>query len=101
MWRIKVLNQKKIEIDWITYFLLLLKGNKVKYHKSLWQEVVSDFKPDLAHLHGTEFAHVLAFLKNCPEVKVVVSIQGLVSVYSKDKKVRYFFQQQFFFIKEY
>ena len=77
---------KKLDIDGITYFLLPLKGNNAKYHKSLeslWQEVVSNFKPDLAHLHGTEFAHGLAFLKACPEVKIVVSIQGIVSVICK------------------
>lgn len=77
---------KKLEIDGITYFLLPLKGNNAKCHKSLeplWQEVVSDFKPDLAHLHGTELAHGLAFLKACADIKVVISIQGLVSVYSR------------------
>jgi len=76
---------KKFDIDGITYFLLPLKGDKKKYHKSLeplWQEVVSDFNPDLTHLHGTEVAHGLAFLKSCPEVNVVVSIQGLISVIS-------------------
>lgn len=73
-------------IDNITYYLLPLRGKNIEYHKrleELWKQVVADFKPDIAHLHGTEYAHGLAFIKACPEVKIVVSIQGLVSVYSK------------------
>lgn len=77
---------KKFILDEITYYLLPFKGDNTKYHKeleSLWQEVVYDLKPDIAHLHGTEYGHSLAFLKGCPKVKTIVSIQGLVSVISK------------------
>ena len=40
------------------------------------------FNPDLVHIHGSEFTHGLAFVNACPNVKSIVSIQGLVSVYS-------------------
>jgi len=75
--------KKKIYLDGITYYLLPLKGNNTEYQKQLeplWQWAVSDFSPNIAHLHGTEYAHGLAFLNACPEIKSVVSIQGLVSI---------------------
>lgn len=73
-------------INDITYYLLPLKGNVQKVHKSLdfhWQCVVSDFQPDVTHLHGTELGHGLSYLRACPNNKIVVSIQGLVSVYER------------------
>lgn len=76
----------KTTIDGVTYYLLPLKGNNSYYHKELellWKKVNNDFLPDIVHLHGTEFAHGLAFLKSCSAVKTVVSIQGLVSSIAK------------------
>lgn len=78
--------QRKMVKDGITYYLLPSNGDNTKYHKKLeflWQNVISDFKPNLVHLHGTELAHGLALLRGCPEVKTVVSIQGLVSIIYK------------------
>lgn len=57
-----------------------------KYNNKLekyWKDVVNSFKPDLVHIHGTEYAHGLAFLNVFPNIKSVISIQGLVSVYEK------------------
>ena len=74
---------KELFIDNITYYLLPLNGDKTRYHKGLepeWQKVITKFHPDLVHIHGSEFAHSLAFLNSCPQVPAVVSIQGLVSV---------------------
>lgn len=75
---------QKVVIDGVTYYLLPLKGkNMQKYHRHLelfWRETTQDFQPDLVHLHGTEFPHGLAFLNANPNVKALVSIQGLVSV---------------------
>lgn len=58
----------------------------IKYNSKLeayWKEVNNEFKPDLVHIHGTEFAHGLAFKKACPSVKTVTSIQGLTSAIAK------------------
>lgn len=58
----------------------------IKYNKrteKFWTIINNKFQPDLVHIHGTEFAHGLAFVNACPNVKVVTSIQGLVSVISK------------------
>lgn len=66
----------------IIYYILPIKGDRTKYHKSLeglWRQVYEDFCPDVTHLHGTEFAHGLAYLNSCPKENVVVSIQGLMS----------------------
>lgn len=71
------------ELDGIRYFILPLKGaSNLKYNKSLekyWRDINDAFAPDCVHLHGTEYAHGLAFLRACPNVRSVASIQGLVS----------------------
>lgn len=75
---------QKHAVDGVTYYLLPLHGKDMRrYHsylEALWKRVTTDFQPDLVHLHGTEFPVGQAFVKACPEVKAVVSIQGIVSV---------------------
>lgn len=76
---------KKFEDGVITYYLI--PGlPAIKYNSKLeayWEKVNNEFKPDLVHIHGTEFAHGLSFKKACPNVKVITSIQGLTSVIAK------------------
>lgn len=71
------------EIDGIRYFLIPLNGaNNTKYQKKLevyWKKIHQLVKPDIIHIHGTEFAHGLSYIKACGSQKVVISIQGLVS----------------------
>lgn len=70
-------------IDNIKYYLLPFRENPIKYDKQLeiyWKLVEKEYMPDIVHIHGTEFSHGLAYLKSCKSDKVVVSIQGLVSV---------------------
>lgn len=65
-------------------YYLIPGGETTKYNKKqeyYWKEIKKDFIPNLVHLHGTEFAHGLAFLNACPEVKSIVSIQGLIHRY--------------------
>lgn len=67
----------------IIYYLLPSRGKITRYDSSLekyWLKITNDFKPDVVHLHGTEFAHGLAYINACGNDRVVVSIQGLVSV---------------------
>lgn len=75
---------QRYEISGVIYYLLPLCGKDVRlYHRHLerlWKNVSKDFLPDLVHLHGTEFPAGLSFLKACPEVKALVSVQGIVSV---------------------
>lgn len=66
------------------YYLLPCKNN-LKYNKSLekyWKKINEEFKPELVHIHGTEYAHPLSFQRACPKTKNIVSIQGLVSIIS-------------------
>jgi len=72
--------------DNITYYILPRKKDSKKYDQSLetyWIKVVEEFNPDIIHIHGTEYAHGLACMIACPTRKYVISIQGMVSVYSE------------------
>lgn len=55
--------------------------------KSRFLEIMDDFKPDIIHIFGTEFIHSLLLVEVAREKKlldrVVVSIQGMPSVYAK------------------
>lgn len=76
---------KKLELDNIDYYLLPCK-DQTKYDKSLedkWEKVCIEFVPDVIHIHGTEYAHGMACMKKLPNLKYVVSIQGLVGVYER------------------
>lgn len=73
---------KVMVIDNITYYLIPSKKNFIYQAEleSYWEIVNDQFKPDIIHVHGTEFAHGLLFMRRFPELKYVISIQGLVSV---------------------
>ncbi len=69
----------KKKINDVTYYCLPSNRDSLKYDKELekvWQEVKDDFRPDLVHIHGTEYTHGLAFLRACGAEGVVISIQG-------------------------
>ena len=71
-------------VDEVRYFLLPLKGKSIfKYNKDLesyWIYIRDICKPDLVHIHGTEFPHGLAYINSCGNENVVISVQGLISV---------------------
>lgn len=50
--------------------------------QALYSEIHKDFNPDVVHIHGTEFYHSLSYVETCGGNDVLVSIQGLVSVYA-------------------
>lgn len=71
---------RKIQILDITYYLVpsdssLLESGLIQIRNE------NNFK--LVHIHGTEYQHSLTSIRVFNSVKSVVSIQGLVSVYSK------------------
>lgn len=53
---------------------------KESERKSIWNNIVNDFNPDVVHIHGTEFSHGLSYLKDVGGDNIVISMQGLVSV---------------------
>lgn len=69
-------------VDNVDYYLLPLKTKREKYQKHLeiyWQRIYDEFKPEIVHIHGTEYPHGLAFVKSIPNCKTVISIQGLLN----------------------
>ena len=69
----------------IYYVLPFEKGNSGVYnskYEQYWREIEGLYKPDVVHIHGSEYSHGLTYVKACGNSKVVVSIQGLVSVIS-------------------
>ncbi|WP_291866328.1 glycosyltransferase family 4 protein [Maribacter sp.] len=73
-------------INGITYYIIPTKKGRMNYDVSLenkWKELIDKEKPDLTHIHGTEYAHGIALMNACPNLKSVVSIQGMISVISR------------------
>ena len=59
-------------------------NNTTRYSKKIEKQmklIVSDFKPDIVHIFGTEFPHSLALIRafNNPS-KTIINIQGLCSI---------------------
>lgn len=44
-----------------------------------WREVYTRFRPEVVHIHGSEFPHGLAYVNAIGGDNVIVSIQGMVS----------------------
>mgnify|MGYP006382303437 CR=1 FL=1 len=73
---------KVLEKDDVIYYLLPSRKDNTKYNHSLepfWAKIKDEYKPDVVHIHGTEYAHGLAYIRACGTQNVCVSIQGLVS----------------------
>lgn len=72
----------------VTYFLFPLGSGNHKYNPSFevyFKRIKTIAKPDVVHIHGTEFSHSLAYVRACGPEKVVASIQGMTSELSKYK----------------
>lgn len=77
---------KSKEINGITYFLIPRKASNNKYQSHLerhWIYIKKLFRPELIHIHGTEYPHGLAYVKACGNNGVITSVQGLVSIYER------------------
>lgn len=82
----KVMNLSKLKGKKIVYYVIPYgKGNKVYNldYCPFWKQIYDDLNPDIVHIHGTEFSHGLSYMKVCNVDNVVISIQGLLSVYYK------------------
>lgn len=66
----------------IRYYLVPEKTSKSLLYDARVEHflklVNDDFKPNLVHIHGTEYGHSLAQIRACGSENTVVSIQGLV-----------------------
>ena len=74
---------KKEKLNGITYYTLPGNGKNMLFYtrkyESMWKQINAEFAPDIVHLHGTEYSHGLSFLRACPDVRAVVSIQGILN----------------------
>lgn len=67
----------------IAYYIIPLgQGNtrENKEYRQYWKQIYSEVRPDIVHIHGTEFSHGLAYMQELGVDKVVVSIQGLLAL---------------------
>lgn len=75
------------KIEGISYYLLPMHGKSMlEYNTGLelyWKAVKGEFEPDVVHIHGSEYPHGLAYVRSCGNKGVVVSIQGMLSVYAR------------------
>ncbi len=73
---------EKYEVNGITYYTIPgTSKNMLLYTKAYeptWKKICADFRPDLVHLHGTEYSHGLSFLRSCGEVPALLTIQGVM-----------------------
>ncbi|WP_236595998.1 glycosyltransferase family 4 protein [Paenibacillus sp. EPM92] len=94
-------------IDNITYYAIPKKiMDPCKYEPNVetyLQGVIKAVNPDIIHIFGTEYPHTLAMMNVCPVDRTVVSIQGLVSVYSRHyiSNLSFFMQPNSRIIKNY
>ena len=75
-----------LEGEDITYCLLPYgKGNhKVNPdYERYWIKVRDQLRPDVIHLHGTEFTHGLAYIRACGSNGVCLSVQGVIGAISR------------------
>lgn len=74
---------KKFKHNNITWYLLPGTGKNMlmytKKYEDIWRQINVEFCPDIVHIHGTEYSHGLSFLRACPDVKSIISIQGILT----------------------
>ena len=72
--------------DRIVYYVIPYgKGNMHvnEQYEKYWIKINNDVKPDVVHIHGTEYTHGYAYMQACGTKNVVISIQGILSACSQ------------------
>ena len=59
------------------------KGIELNRPNAYLKKILEKAKPDIIHIFGTEYPHTLAMVNTCDVNKVIISIQGLTSIYAK------------------
>lgn len=75
---------KIIGKDIVYYLIPKGKGNHRinSEYDSFCKALEHEVRPDVVHIHGTEYSHGLSYIRACSNKNIVISIQGLTSVYS-------------------
>lgn len=70
------------KIGGVDYYMLPTKTvtTYTKHLEPLWKNICDEFKPDIVHIHGTEYTPGLACMRACPNSKLVISIQGMMGI---------------------
>ena len=69
-----------------TNYYLIPNHKENKYNKNMqkyWQVIINDFKPNIVHIHGTEYPKSLPLIRLYPNLNYVVSIQGFLNSYKR------------------
>ena len=80
---------KKFHVDNVDFYFLpngkevMRSGGGEKIQDS-WKYIISDFKPDLVHIHGSESMVPYELIKMKPDVPLLLTLQGILSNYYKD-----------------
>lgn len=80
----KVCKLTKLKGHNILYYVFPMGKGNLRYNEeyfTYWTQIQESIKPDVVHIHGTEYSHGLAYMKACGSENVVISIQGLTSAY--------------------
>lgn len=73
---------KVLQGEHVKYFVApSVKSVKDKKLEQNWKVVNSEYKPDVVHIHGTEYNHALSWVYANGAENVVVSLQGIMSAY--------------------
>lgn len=78
--------EQKIDIDNISYYAIKIneKENSSFMNKTLAEKylsIINDFKPDIIHVHGTEYNFGLLRKYVSPQIPIVCSIQSIIAPY--------------------
>ena len=87
-------NKKNIikgNIDNLSYYCFPQnKRDSIIYNKEVekyLEEILKEVQPDIIHIFGTEYPHTLSMVNVCEKLgiidKVIINIQGLVSIIEK------------------
>ncbi|KUP22639.1 glycosyltransferase family 4 protein [Paenibacillus sp. DMB5] len=71
-------------ISYYSFPYIDLKNQRMIQNNTHLSEIVKKSKPEIVHIFGTEYAHTLSMVNICKKsnIKNIISIQGLVSIYS-------------------
>ncbi len=71
-----------------TFFLIPGGGKKKMFYSSsnaiYWKRIEEQFRPDLVHLHGTEYSHGLVYMDTFPDKRYLLTIQGIIGSISRE-----------------
>ncbi len=65
------------------HYYLVPDRQKAGVEVQHWLKMIDEFVPEIVHIHGTEYGHGMKCMRIVPNMKYVISIQGLVSVYHR------------------